>query len=174
MRTKLALLLALSRKPDVLILDEPTEGLDPVSIEELCRRWSWPPCRTTVFFSSHQLSEVERIAERLLMIDPRRSGPRHVARGRSARTTSRVSFGFGHPYPRSRTPTAWSESGSRAVRSASSPAATRTPIRAMARERGASMVDIAPTACGRIFLETVQDQNKRDQEAHWEQAHALV
>src|SRR6202022_911082 len=35
MRTKLALLLALSRKPELLILDEPREGLDPVAIEEL-------------------------------------------------------------------------------------------------------------------------------------------
>ena len=35
MRTKVALLLALARKPELLILDEPTEGLDPVSIEEL-------------------------------------------------------------------------------------------------------------------------------------------
>src|SRR5262252_624235 len=37
MRTKLALLLALSRHPQLLILDEPSEGLDPVSIEELLR-----------------------------------------------------------------------------------------------------------------------------------------
>jgi ABC-2 type transport system ATP-binding protein len=35
MRTKLALLLALARRPALLILDEPSEGLDPVSIEEL-------------------------------------------------------------------------------------------------------------------------------------------
>jgi ABC-2 type transport system ATP-binding protein len=35
MRTKLALLLALARRPQLLILDEPSEGLDPVSIEEL-------------------------------------------------------------------------------------------------------------------------------------------
>ena len=35
MRTKLALLLALSRRPELLILDEPSEGLDPVSIEDL-------------------------------------------------------------------------------------------------------------------------------------------
>ena len=35
MRTKLALLLALARRPELLILDEPSDGLDPVSIDEL-------------------------------------------------------------------------------------------------------------------------------------------
>jgi ABC-type multidrug transport system ATPase subunit len=35
MRTKLALLLALARRPELLILDEPSEGLDPVGIEHL-------------------------------------------------------------------------------------------------------------------------------------------
>lgn len=70
MRTKLALLLALSRSPALLILDEPTEGLDPVSIEELLQALVTASAQgTTVFFSSHQLSEVERIADDILMID---------------------------------------------------------------------------------------------------------
>jgi ABC-2 type transport system ATP-binding protein len=37
MRTKLALLLAFARRPELLILDEPSEGLDPVGIEHLLR-----------------------------------------------------------------------------------------------------------------------------------------
>ena len=70
MRTKLALLLALSRRPDLLILDEPTEGLDPVSIEEFLQSLSECSAEgTTVFFSSHQLSEVDRIADDILMLD---------------------------------------------------------------------------------------------------------
>lgn len=70
MRTKLALLLALARQPELIMLDEPSEGLDPVSIEELLQ--SLREARdagTSVFFSSHQLSEVEQVAERVLMID---------------------------------------------------------------------------------------------------------
>jgi ABC-2 type transport system ATP-binding protein len=70
MRTKLALLLALARRPKLLILDEPTEGLDPVSIEELLQTLQGTATDgTAIFFSSHQLSEVERIADRIVMID---------------------------------------------------------------------------------------------------------
>jgi ABC-2 type transport system ATP-binding protein len=70
MRTKLALLLALSRRPALIILDEPTEGLDPVSIEELLQTLGGITADgTAIFFSSHQLSEVERIADSVLMID---------------------------------------------------------------------------------------------------------
>jgi ABC-2 type transport system ATP-binding protein len=70
MRTKLALLLALARRPKLLILDEPTEGLDPLSIEELLQTLAAAARDdTAIFFSSHQLSEVERIADHIIMID---------------------------------------------------------------------------------------------------------
>lgn len=70
MRTKLALLLALARRPELLILDEPSGGLDPVAIEDLLRTLGVATDDgTTVFFSSHQIAEVERIADRVCMID---------------------------------------------------------------------------------------------------------
>ena len=70
MRTKLALLLALCRRPALLILDEPTEGLDPVSIEELLQTLVTAPASgVSVFFSSHQPAEVERVADDILLID---------------------------------------------------------------------------------------------------------
>jgi len=70
MRTKLALLLALARRPELLILDEPSEGLDPVSIEELLQTLVVTAAEgTTIFFSSHQIAEVERIADRVCIID---------------------------------------------------------------------------------------------------------
>src|SRR5580704_12155077 len=59
MRTKLALLLAFARRPELLILDEPSEGLDPIGIEELLLALvSQAAAGVTVFFSSHQLAEV--------------------------------------------------------------------------------------------------------------------
>src|SRR6185437_4365081 len=70
MRTKLALLLALARHPALLILDEPSEGLDPVSIEELLQTLTGIAADgTAVFFSSHQIAEVERIADRVCILD---------------------------------------------------------------------------------------------------------
>jgi len=69
MRTKLGLLLAFARRPELLILDEPSEGLDPVGIEELLEilvtRCSEG---TTVFFSSHQIAEVERVADQVCVL----------------------------------------------------------------------------------------------------------
>jgi ABC-2 type transport system ATP-binding protein len=70
MRTKLALLLAFARKPDLLILDEPTEGLDPVGVEQFLQVVVSSAAEgITVFFSSHQISEVERIADHVCILD---------------------------------------------------------------------------------------------------------
>ena len=71
MRTKLAMLLALCRGADLLILDEPTSGLDPAMAEEMLQALVGHVGAegATVFFSSHQLSEVEQIADHVAIID---------------------------------------------------------------------------------------------------------
>jgi ABC-2 type transport system ATP-binding protein len=70
MRTKLALLLGFARGCELLILDEPTEGLDPVAIEDVLQIVvSLAAEGTTIFFSSHQIAEVEQVADHVLMID---------------------------------------------------------------------------------------------------------
>jgi len=70
MRTKLALLLAFARQPELLILDEPTEGLDPVGVEQFLQMVVASAADgITVFFSSHQISEVERIADHVCILD---------------------------------------------------------------------------------------------------------
>jgi ABC-2 type transport system ATP-binding protein len=69
MRTKLALLLALARRPELLILDEPSEGLDPLGVELMLESLV-AQCGqgTTIFFSSHQIPEVERIADEVCIL----------------------------------------------------------------------------------------------------------
>ncbi len=71
MRSKLMLLLAISRGAELLILDEPTDGLDPAATEDVLRELVAISASTgtTMFFSSHQLSEVELIADHIGIID---------------------------------------------------------------------------------------------------------
>ncbi|HKR07564.1 MAG TPA: ABC transporter ATP-binding protein [Gemmatimonadaceae bacterium] len=70
MRTQIALLLAFARGAELLILDEPTEGLDPVMAEKLLELVVGAAADgASIFFSSHQIAEVEQIADRILLID---------------------------------------------------------------------------------------------------------
>ena len=71
MRSKLMLLLAISRGADLLILDEPTDGLDPAAVEDVLRELVAIAASTgtTMFFSSHQLAEVDLIADHIGIID---------------------------------------------------------------------------------------------------------
>jgi len=71
MRTKLALLLALCRGAELLILDEPTSGLDPAMTEEVLQSLVAHVAseEMTVFFSSHQIAEVDQIGDHVAIID---------------------------------------------------------------------------------------------------------
>jgi ABC-2 type transport system ATP-binding protein len=74
-RTKLGLALALAPRPELLLLDEPTAGLDPVArrefndqLQALQREQG-----TTVMFSSHLVGEVEQLAQRVGIVQSGRS-----------------------------------------------------------------------------------------------------
>ena len=69
-RARAGLLVAVAHRPDLLILDEPSSGLDPVVRRDILGaiiRATADEGRT-VLFSSHLLDEVERVADRVAMI----------------------------------------------------------------------------------------------------------
>ena len=69
-KTKLSLLLALARRPEILILDEPTTGLDAVSKQQVFGELlkAVEDGERTVLISSHGLTDIERFADHVGMI----------------------------------------------------------------------------------------------------------
>ncbi len=69
MKRKLGLIQAFQADPLLLILDEPTEGLDPLMQESFYRLLADAKQRgRTVFMSSHVLSEVDRVCDRIALL----------------------------------------------------------------------------------------------------------
>lgn len=65
MKQRLGLAAAIMHEPELLILDEPMNGLDPIGIHET-RKYLLQLCRergTTIFISSHVLNEIEQLAD---------------------------------------------------------------------------------------------------------------
>jgi len=70
-RVKAALLLVLARRPKLLVLDEPTTGLDPVARHEVLSELMQVLAddRRTILFSSHNTLDVEQISDQITFID---------------------------------------------------------------------------------------------------------
>jgi ABC-2 type transport system ATP-binding protein len=70
-RVKAALMLALARRPRLLVLDEPTAGLDPIARREVLGELMAVLAdeERTVLFSSHNTLEVEQISDQITFID---------------------------------------------------------------------------------------------------------
>jgi ABC-2 type transport system ATP-binding protein len=100
-RARAGLLVALAHRPDLLVLDEPSSGLDPVVRRDILGAI----IRTiadegrTVLFSSHLLDEVERVADRVAIIHQGRillTAPMDEIKD----THRRVTLRFGQPHDR--------------------------------------------------------------------------
>jgi ABC-2 type transport system ATP-binding protein len=81
-RARAGLLIALAHRPDLLILDEPSSGLDPVVRNDILSAIirSVADEGRTVLFSSHLLDEVQRVADWVMLLNHGRialSGPLH-------------------------------------------------------------------------------------------------
>lgn len=94
LRARAGLVTALAHRPELLVLDEPSGGLDPLARRDILQAI----VRTvsdegrTVLFSSHLLDEVERVADHVALIDSGTilfSGELDAVRGRHRRVTLR-------------------------------------------------------------------------------------
>lgn len=70
-RTMLAVITALAHRPSLLLLDEPSIGLDPVARDILMELLfeSMQEENLTLLYSTHHVSEIEQLADRLIIID---------------------------------------------------------------------------------------------------------
>ena len=157
MRTKLALLLALCRGAELLILDEPTSGLDPAMTEEILQTLVAHVASETmtVFFSSHQIAEVDQIADRVAIIDRGRA----VVTGalddlRENYRRIQLVFEGDAPDPTFRAPGVERVRRKGRVLSVLSSAGAER-ILDEARALNPVSVDVAPVTLKEIFLETV-------------------
>jgi ABC-type multidrug transport system ATPase subunit len=156
-RTKLALLLALCRGAELLMLDEPTSGLDPAVTEEVLQALvshvaSEP---LTVFFSSHQIAEVDQIADRIAIVDRGRtvvSGVLDDLRERYRRV--QLVFPGEAPEPAFRAPGVVRARRDRRVLSVLCEHGAERVV-AEARALNPVSVDVLPVTLKEIFLETV-------------------
>jgi ABC-2 type transport system ATP-binding protein len=81
-RQRTALAQALVHDPEIIVLDEPTNGLDPRQIIEMRGLIRTLAGECTVLMSSHILSEIEKTADRAgLLLDGRLLGVREIREG---------------------------------------------------------------------------------------------
>lgn len=89
MRQRLGIAIALVGRPELVILDEPGNGLDPAGILEIRNLMGrLPEMGTTVLVSSHQLAEVQQVCDQLVIL----ANGRTVAQG----TTAEILAGRSH------------------------------------------------------------------------------
>ncbi len=99
-RQKIGLIQALMHKPELLILDEPTNGLDPL-IQQVFYRLISEVEGQTVFLSSHNLPEVERVCDRVGIIREGRLIAVEEVAALKSRALRQLEIHFAAPVPES-------------------------------------------------------------------------
>jgi ABC-2 type transport system ATP-binding protein len=158
-RTKLCLLMALSQGAELLILDEPTAGLDPVVMDQLLKVLveDYTGEGRTIFVSSHILAEVEKVADWVGIIH---EGKLLLeARLEDIRADYRRVTASGENLPAGQTP--------RVISARTSDSLTEYYVRSDAdgfvadlRSSGATIVDISPLNLEQVFLQLVRKEGQ--------------
>ncbi|MGA7342117.1 MAG: ABC transporter ATP-binding protein [Terracidiphilus sp.] len=156
-RTKLCLLLALAQGAELLILDEPTAGLDPVVMDELLRVLveDYASEGRTIFVSSHILAEVEKVADWIGIIH---EGKLLLETGlEDIRAEYRRVTASGNNLPTGQSPQVVSARASESI--------TEYYVRSDAeqfaaelRQQGATILEIAPLNLEQVFLQLVRKE----------------
>ena len=159
-RTKLALLLSLCRGAELLILDEPTAGLDPAMAEDVLQALVGHVAseQMTVFFSSHQIAEVDQIADHVAIIDRGRmviSGSLDDLRDRY----QRVQLVFAGDAPHAEPKAAGVVRARRQGRVLSVLTLDRDALIAESRAWSPVSIDTSPVSLKDIFLESVKTED---------------
>jgi ABC-2 type transport system ATP-binding protein len=153
-RTKLCLLLAMAQGAELMMLDEPTAGMDPVVTDQLLRVMveDFANEGRTLFLSSHHLSEVERVAEWVGIID---HGKLLLeARLEDMRTNFRRVRVVGETLPLAESPDIVSANTGEGT----TEYVVRADADAFAAQlvsQGATVLDVTPLNLSEIFLEVV-------------------
>jgi ABC-2 type transport system ATP-binding protein len=94
-RQKIGVVLALMHRPELLILDEPTSGLDPLMQDEFAQLMRETVAEgRTVFLSSHELDEVQRIVDRVAIIKAGRLVVTDTVEGLQRKVPRTIEFRF--------------------------------------------------------------------------------
>jgi ABC-2 type transport system ATP-binding protein len=160
MRTKLALLLVLCRGAELLILDEPTAGLDPAMAEDVLQALVGHVARgeTTIFFSSHQIAEIDQIADHVAIIERGQlvlAGALDDIRDRY----QRVQLVFAGDSPRAAFRAAGTIRVQRQGRVTTVLTSDREALIAEAQALEPSSIEASPVTLKEIFLESVRTED---------------
>ncbi|MCG2810331.1 MAG: ABC transporter ATP-binding protein [Candidatus Aminicenantes bacterium] len=98
-KKKIGLIQVFMHKPELIILDEPTSGLDPIVQHEFYQLLAEARARgQTIFFSSHNLPEVERVCDRVAIIRSGRLVATENVTVLKARSLRSVEIRFGEDF----------------------------------------------------------------------------
>ncbi|MEY2934408.1 MAG: hypothetical protein RL033_5157 [Pseudomonadota bacterium] len=147
MRQRLALAAALLGQPDLLVLDEPTDGVDPLGRAEIRELLSEERERgATLFLNSHLLSETERMCDRIGIL-----AQGQIVREGSVAELCGAQGSWVARFAASPELTALTKLGFLALPDGSFSVAAKSPAEldrrlAAARERGALLIELRPAA----------------------------